>query len=145
MNFSCYKVNVKHVFCEHNALHALWVASKTPRARKVCGCIPGTDGNNNELSQGVRKSETLLLKVHGGEKAFWGRGRVEKKGDRRVKPRNRRQPGKPRLPWTHRQNQKISVRHCAATTAPRRCCPNCYAEQSHKDNIRSSAAGKQLQ
>ena len=38
----------------------------------------------------------------------------------------------------------MSVRHCAATTAPRSYCPNCYAEQSHKDNIRSSAAGKQL-
>ena len=37
-----------------------------------------------------------------------------------------------------------SVRHCAATTAPRNCCPNCYAEQSHKDNVRSSAVGKQL-
>ena len=38
----------------------------------------------------------------------------------------------------------MSVRHCAATTAPRNCCPNCYAEQSHKDNVRSSAVGKQL-
>ena len=39
----------------------------------------------------------------------------------------------------------MSVRHCAATTAPRNCCPNCYAEQTHKkDNVRSSATGKQL-
>ena len=38
----------------------------------------------------------------------------------------------------------VSVRHCAATTAPRNCCPNCYAKQSHKDNARSSAVGKQL-
>ena len=30
------------------------------------------------------------------------------------------------------------------TTAPRNCCPNCYAEQSHKDDVRSSAVGKQL-
>ena len=48
-----------------------------------------------------------------------------------------------------RQNNRmlikaVSVRHCAATTAPRNCCPNCYAEQSHKDNVRSSAVGKQL-
>ena len=49
------------------------------------------------------------------------------KGDRRVKPAAR---------------TTVSVRHCAATTAPR--CPNCYAEQSHKDNVRSFAAGKQL-
>ena len=35
----------------------------------------------------------------------------------------------------------VSVRHYdrAATTAPRNCCPNCYAEHSHKDNVRSSA------
>ena len=38
----------------------------------------------------------------------------------------------------------MSVRHCAATTAPRNCCPKCYAEQSHKDNVRSFAVGKQL-
>ena len=38
----------------------------------------------------------------------------------------------------------MSVLHCAATTASRSCCPNCYAEQSHKDNVRSSAVGKQL-
>ena len=38
----------------------------------------------------------------------------------------------------------VSVRHCAATTAPLNCCPSCYAEQSHKDNVRSSAVGKQL-
>ena len=31
--------------------------------------------------------------------------------------------------------------HCAATTAPRNCCP---AEQSHNDYARSSAVGKQL-
>ena len=37
----------------------------------------------------------------------------------------------------------VSVRHCAATTAPYSCCPHCYAEQSHNDNIRSSAVGKQ--
>ena len=41
-----------------------------------------------------------------------------------------------------RQNSRmlikaVSVRHCAATTAPRNCCPNCYAEQSPKDNVRS--------
>ena len=30
----------------------------------------------------------------------------------------------------------MSVRHCAATTAPRNGCPNCYAEQNHKDSAR---------
>ena len=38
----------------------------------------------------------------------------------------------------------LQYRHCAATTAPRSCCSNCYAEQSHKDSFRSSAVGKQL-
>ena len=38
----------------------------------------------------------------------------------------------------------MTVRHCAATTAPRNCCPNCYAEQSHNDYVRNSAVGKQL-
>ena len=38
----------------------------------------------------------------------------------------------------------MSVRHCAATTVTRSCCLNCYAEQSHKDNVRSSAVGKRL-
>ena len=63
-----------------------------------------------------------------------------------MRPRNRRQPGRPRLPVDCRQNNvtAVSVRHCAATTALRNCCPNCYAEQIHKDNVRSSAVGKQL-
>ena len=48
-------------------------------------------------------------------------------------------------PPPEQQNVKaVSVQHCAATTAPRNCCPNCYAEQSHKDNIHSSTVGKQL-
>ena len=37
----------------------------------------------------------------------------------------------------------VSVQHCTATTASRSCCPNCYAEQSHKDNVHSTAIGKQ--
>ena len=49
-----------------------------------------------------------------------------------------------RPPPEHQNVKAVSVRHCAATTAPRNCCPNCYAEQSHKDNVRSSAVGKQL-
>ena len=50
-----------------------------------------------------------------------------------------------RGPPPEQQNVKaVSVRHCAATTAPRSCYPSCYAEQGHKDNVRSSAVGKQL-
>ena len=49
-----------------------------------------------------------------------------------------------------RQNNKVlikavSARHCAATTVLRSCCPNCYAGQSHKGNVRSSAVGNNLQ
>ena len=40
-------------------------------------------------------------------------------------------------PPPEQQNVKaVSVWHCAVTTTPRNCCPNCYAEQSHKDNVR---------
>ena len=51
------------------------------------------------------------------------------KGDRRVKPRNRRQPG---AAVDRRQNNK-SVRRAllTATTAQCNCCPNCYAERWH--------------
>ena len=71
------------------------------------------------------------------------------KGERSVKPRDRHQPRRPRLPWTAARTTKImlrqsSVRHCAATTAPPSCCPNCYAEHSHKDSVNSSAVGKQM-
>ena len=69
------------------------------------------------------------------------------KGDRKVKPRNRRQPEDQacRGPPPEQQDVKaVSVRHCAATTVPRNCCPNCCAEQSHNDYVRSSAVGKQL-
>ena len=77
------------------------------------------------------------------------------KGDRRVKPRNRRQPERPRLPWTaarttecygsvrpalrsdHRTTQMLSQLLCRTRDT--------LAVQSHKDNVRSSAVGKQLQ
>ena len=64
-----------------------------------------------------------------------------------MKPRNRRQPKRPssRGPPPEQQNVKaVSVWQCAVTTAPRNCYPSCYAEQSYKDNVRSSAVGEQL-
>ena len=37
------------------------------------------------------------------------------------------------------QNVKaVSPRHCVATSALRNCSFNCCAEQSHKDNVRST-------
>ena len=93
-----------------------------------------------------RLTSTEARPIRDGDE--WERGGGGGGGDRRVKPRNRRQPGRPRLPWTAARTTKchkaVSVRHCAATTAPRNCCSNCYAEQSHKDIVRSSAVGKQL-
>ena len=77
------------------------------------------------------------------------------KGDRRVKPRIRRQPGRPRLLWTaarttecygsvrpalrsnHRTTRLLSQLLSKITYYNRCCC----AEQSHKDNVRSSAVG----
>ena len=43
-----------------------------------------------------------------------GDGDEWEKGDRRVRPRNRRQPGRPRLPWTAARIA-VSVRHCVVT------------------------------
>ena len=47
-----------------------------------------------------------------------------------------------------RQNNEMlrqcPLRHCAATSVPRNHCPNCCAEQSHKDSFRTSAVEKQL-
>ena len=37
----------------------------------------------------------------------------------------------------------VSPRHCAATSAPRNCCFNCRAGQSHKDNVRCTAVEEQ--
>ena len=93
-------------------------------------------------------SEFLLLKVHGGGKAYLGRGRVGK-GGQKSETSKQAPTRKTKAAEDRRRNNRmlikaVSVRHCAATTAPRSCCPNCYAEQSHRDNVRSSAAGKQL-
>ena len=75
-----------------------------------------------------------------------------------MKPRIRRQPGRPRLLWTaarttecygsvrpalrsnHRTTRLLSQLLSKITYYNRCCC----AEQSHKDNVRSSAVGKQL-
>ena len=37
----------------------------------------------------------------------------------------------------------VSPRHCAANRAPRNCCFNCRAGQSHKDNVRCTAVEEQ--
>ena len=47
-----------------------------------------------------------------------------------------------------RQNNRMlsqcPLRHCAATSVPRNYCPNCCAEQSHKDNVRSNSSKEKL-
>ena len=37
----------------------------------------------------------------------------------------------------------VSPHHCAATSAPRNCCFNWRAGQSHKDNVRCTAVEEQ--
>ena len=71
-----------------------------------------------------------------------GAGRPVRDGDewgkreRRVKTRDRRQPGRPiKAAVDRRQNNKM-LRQCPPgiaqlTTVPRNCCPNCYAEHLH--------------
>ena len=48
----------------------------------------------------------------------------------------------------HRQNNSYvkaaGPRQCEAASVPRNCCFNCSAEQSHKDNVRSTAVEEQL-
>ena len=70
------------------------------------------------------------------------------RGTKEWRLNRRHQPGRPRMPWTAARTTKMlrqcPLRHCAATRVPRNYFPNCCAEQSHKDNVRSSAVGKQL-
>ena len=66
----------------------------------------------------------------------------------RVKARPRAPTRKSENAVDRRQNHKnvkaVSPRHCATTSVLRSCCLNCCAEQSHKDNVRSTAVEKQL-
>ena len=66
-----------------------------------------------------------------------------------MKDRKQHQPArKTKNAVDRRQNNKnvkaVSARHCTATSVLHKCCLNCCAEQSHKDNVRSSAVEKQL-
>ena len=93
-------------------------------------------------------SEFLLLKVHGGGKAYLGRGRVGK-GGQKSETSKQAPTRKTKAAEDRRRNNRmlikaVSVRHCAATIAPRNCCPTCYAEQSHKDNVCSSTETTRL-
>ena len=75
-------------------------------------------------------NEFLSLNVHCGEKAYQGRGR-EGKGGQKSETSKQAPTRKTKAAVDRRQNKQdvkaVSVRHCAATTAPRNCCPNCYA------------------
>ena len=68
----------------------------------------------------------------------WERGTEERNLETGANPEDQGCRGPP----PEQNVMAVSVRHCAATTAPRNCCPNCYVEQSHKDNVRSSAVGE---
>ena len=75
-----------------------------------------------------------------------GRGGGGEEGER-VKARPQIPPEKDRRDVDRRQNngsvKAVSPRHCPATSAPRNCCFNCRAGQSHKDNVRCTAVEEQ--
>ena len=64
-----------------------------------------------------------------------------------MKARPRIRPKKTGDTVDRRQNngsvKAVSTRHCPATGAPRNCCFNCRAGQSHKDNVRCTAVEEQ--
>ena len=65
-------------------------------------------------------------------------------GGERVKTRQRVPTRKTEEAVDRRQNNEnikaVPPRHCAATSVLRNCCFNCRAEQSYKDNVRSTDA-----
>ena len=71
----------------------------------------------------------------------WGRGR-KSEGSTADTARKR-----PERPWTAARTMEVlkavSPRHCAATSAPRNCCFNGRAGQSHKDSVRCTAVEQQ--
>ena len=54
---------------------------------------------------------------------------------------------RPKRPWTTARTTTMlrqwRPRHCEATSVLCSCCFNCCVEQSHKDNVRSTAVEKQ--
>ena len=91
----------------------------------------------------LTSTEARLLSRDGGG------GGGEEGGRERVKARSQAPTRKTKMPWTATRTttkmlRQCPLRHCAATSVLRSCCPNCCVEQSHKDNVRSSAAEKRL-
>ena len=83
------------------------------------------------------KSTEARWPIRDGDKG--GRGKSE---DSRQAPARKTKAAVDRRQKNRMLIKAESTRHCAVTTVQRNCCPNCYAEQSHKDNVRSSAVGK---
>ena len=69
------------------------------------------------LSIGKQECVFLLLNVHGGKNIR--DGDEWELGDRRVKPQNRRQPGRPKLPWTAARTTGMLIRQCPSGIAQR--------------------------
>ena len=80
-----------------------------------------------------------LLGTGTGGGGWGGRGR-ESKGSTADTVLKR-----PERPWTNRSVKAVSPRHCPATSALRSCCFNCRAGQSHKDNVRCTAAEEETE
>ena len=77
--------------------------------------------------------------IRDGDKG--GRGRKSEGSIAGANPEDQECRGPP----PEQQNVKaVSARHCAATSVPRNYCPYTAVRNSHEDNVRSSAVGKQL-
>ena len=76
--------------------------------------------------------------IRDGDEGVAGWGRKREWFDRALRP------GKTEEAVDRRQNngsvKAVSPRHCVATSVLRSCCFNCRAEQSYKDNVRSTHA-----
>ena len=71
-------------------------------------------GCRSAIRKSLTTGEFLLLNVHGGESVYYRDGDEWEKWDIRVKPQNRRQPGRPRPPWTATRTTKCYGSVCPA-------------------------------
>ena len=98
-----------------------------------------------KMEEGIVATQfVLLLNVHGGEKAYQGRGRVGK-GGQKSETSNQAPTWKTEAAVDRRQNNRM-LRQCPSGIAqqpPHHAIAVSTAMQN-KHNVRSSAAGKQL-
>ena len=83
----------------------------------------------------------IILQRRGGVLGTGTRGEGEEEEGRLETGASPEDQGCRGPPPEQQDVKAVSARHCAATSVLRNCCPNRYAEHSHKDNVRSSAVG----